>query len=153
MKYNNPLPHWLTNIFSKRINEYFDLLLKSVSEEDELSTSASPSDHETINKRNSDWTKSDNWYYNTKPKMKRTSRSLTWKNQSMNGFVIDAVNKDWKENSTCQDIINHWFRQRLNDIEWHFIAWHCYMAVHTMVSQKIAVNGKLCHRQFFHSHR
>ncbi len=63
------MPAYLVNSGLKQeIDDYyFGLLWKSVSEEDEVSTSASSSDCETVKKRNGDWRKQDNGYYNTKP--------------------------------------------------------------------------------------
>ena len=63
------MPAYLVNSGVKKEigDDYFDLLWDSVSEEDEVSTSASSSDSEIVKKRNGDWRKQDNGYYNTKP--------------------------------------------------------------------------------------
>ena len=37
--------------------------------------------------------------------LKMMSRSIIWKNWSMNGFAIDVINH-WTETPTCQDILN-----------------------------------------------
>ena len=63
------MPAYLVNSGVKKeiSDDYFDLLWDSVSEGDEVSTGASSRDCEIVKKRNGDWRKQDNGYYNTKP--------------------------------------------------------------------------------------
>lgn len=73
----------------------FVCLWKSVSEEDEVSTSVLSSDYESVGKRNGNWRKQDNGFYIPKPNDKNC----------FNKYCLEKLNYDWIWDT---DTVQYW---------------------------------------------